>query len=31
MKYDKYKTLLEYITKVGPESEQKRSYKCKSF
>jgi hypothetical protein len=31
MKYDKYKTLLEYVTKVGPVHDQKRSYKYKSF
>lgn len=31
MKYEKYKTLIEYVTKVGPESDQKRGYKSKSF
>lgn len=31
MTYDKYKTLLEFVTKVGPEGDQKRSYKSNLF
>lgn len=27
LKYDKYQTLIEYITKVGPEDDNKRSCK----
>ena len=29
MKYDKYETLVEYVTQVGPEDDRKRSYKFK--
>jgi hypothetical protein len=29
MKYDKYKTLVKYITEVGPPDDRKRSFKFK--
>lgn len=29
MDYDKYQTLVEYVTQVGPADDRKRSYKFK--